>query len=314
MRITAEYKDYPKRNRQNEVVIYKDERYTLGQQNDSAYIIANANKYILSCHPYEPCLYITDCGGSVTAVHNAFDPFVVLEVFSGGDTITSITGFEYSAKDFCRMVEYAAGLGNINIDDAEKVFGNKEKNRRCIEKKVDKAPQVSGTFVCPKGVSVIEKDLFYDTVEQYPDSVIDYCLVKGSTSYSGIDSHWEALLAGALHIIADDWKLSFTPGKIGAKAISAEEFFSSAKETGKRLNYKSAFLYPPYPVGYTDKDFERINGALFPNGTDNLEIYKWTTDWSDYFDDGHEWWGALCYTVYDETLDRFVVIMASATD
>ena len=34
----------------------------------------------------------------------------------------------------------------------------------------------------------------------------------------------------------------------------------------------------------------------------------------EYFDEGHEWWGALCLTVYDKTLDRFVVIMASATD
>ncbi|MBR1842280.1 MAG: hypothetical protein IJ788_03280, partial [Oscillospiraceae bacterium] len=50
------------------------------------------------------------------------------------------------------------------------------------------------------------------------------------------------------------------------------------------------------------------------NGTDGLEVFEWTTDWSDYFDEGHEWWGALCFTVYDKTLDRFAVIMASATD
>ena len=63
-----------------------------------------------------------------------------------------------------------------------------------------------------------------------------------------------------------------------------------------------------------DSDFDRVNAALFPNGTDGLEIYEWTTDWSEFFDDGHEWWGALCFTVYDKTLDRFAVIMASATD
>ena len=61
-------------------------------------------------------------------------------------------------------------------------------------------------------------------------------------------------------------------------------------------------------------DFDRVNAALFPNGTNELEVYEWTTDWSDYFDEGHEWWGALCFTVYDKTLDRFAVIMASATD
>ena len=57
-----------------------------------------------------------------------------------------------------------------------------------------------------------------------------------------------------------------------------------------------------------------MNATLFPNGTDKLEVYEWTTDWSDYFDEGHEWWGALCLTVYDQTLERFVIIMASATD
>lgn len=31
-------------------------------------------------------------------------------------------------------------------------------------------------------------------------------------------------------------------------------------------------------------------------------------------DGGHEWRGALCYTVYDKKQNRFVVIMASATD
>ena len=43
-------------------------------------------------------------------------------------------------------------------------------------------------------------------------------------------------------------------------------------------------------------------------------MYEWTTDWSDYFDEGREWWGTLCLTVYDKTLGRFAVILASATD
>ena len=57
-----------------------------------------------------------------------------------------------------------------------------------------------------------------------------------------------------------------------------------------------------------------MNAALFPNGIDGLEVFGWTTDWSDYFDEGHEWWGSLCLTVYDQTLGRFVIIMAAATD
>ncbi len=87
------------------VVVYRDDRYTLGQQADTPYLVANGARYELSCHPYEPCLYIAGKGGDKTAVHNAFDPFVVLESFSKGETITSITGREYDARDFCKMVE-----------------------------------------------------------------------------------------------------------------------------------------------------------------------------------------------------------------
>ena len=78
--------------------------------------------------------------------------------------------------------------------------------------------------------------------------------------------------------------------------------------------YRGAFLYPPHGVPYTDADFDRLNAALFPKGKDGLEVYRWTTDWSSYFDDGHEWWGALCLTVYEKSMGRYAVILASATD
>ena len=95
--------------------------------------------------------------------------------------------------------------------------------------------------------------------------------------------------------------------------MATEALFAPADKNGA-LNYRKAFLYPPHTNRYTDADFDRINAALFPNGTDSLEAYAWSTDWSDYFDDGHEWWGTLCITVYDRSADRFVVILASATD
>lgn len=97
------------------------------------------------------------------------------------------------------------------------------------------------------------------------------------------------------------------------KRINAGELFSSSYQEGK-LNYRKAFLYPPHENSYSGADFVKVNAALFPNGTGQLEVYEWTTDWSDYFDDGHEWWGTLCLTIYDKSLDRFDVILASATD
>jgi hypothetical protein len=46
---------------------------------------------------------------------------------------------------------------------------------------------------------------------------------------------------------------------------------------------------------------------------DSTEIWSWSTDWSHYFDDGHEWWGAACWTVATSRRD-IVTILASDTD
>ena len=100
-----------------------------------------------------------------------------------------------------------------------------------------------------------------------------------------------------------------------AKAVKTDvsELFAQARPDGP-MNYRKAMLYPPHGCSAGDLGFDRINRALFPKGTGGLEVCGWSTDWSDWFDDGREWWGTLCLTVYDKNLDRFVVIAASATD
>ncbi len=154
-----------------------------------------------------------------------------------------------------------------------------------------------------------EDDPFYSLIAEYPDLVVEYGIVKGE-GYCGYESHRKALKT-AFRSLGGEW--TGDPDRAAGKKAAAEDVFSSNDPNGK-LNYRKAFLYPPHRNGYTGKDFARVNAALFPNGTDGLEVYEWTTDWSDYFDEGHEWWGALCLTAYDRTLERFVVILASATD
>ena len=154
-----------------------------------------------------------------------------------------------------------------------------------------------------------DDDPFYTLISEYPDLVVDYGIVKGER-YCGYESHRKALKTAFCRL---DGEWNGDSDQAVGKSVATEEMFSSNYQDGK-LNYRKAFLYPPHQNGYTGKDFVRVNAALFPNGTDKLEVYEWTTDWSDYFDEGHEWWGALCLTVYDKSLDRFVVIMASATD
>ncbi|MCR5687615.1 MAG: hypothetical protein K6G58_06300 [Lachnospiraceae bacterium] len=83
---------------------------------------------------------------------------------------------------------------------------------------------------------------------------------------------------------------------------------------GEQIPYWYAFWEPPHTSGYGPDDFRKVNAVLFPEGTDELEVFEWTTDWSDYFDDGHEWWGTACWSVYDMRMKRYIVIMAEATD
>ena len=198
------------------------------------------------------------------------------------------------------------------------------------------------------------QDPFYELMSRdYDRCVIDYCLVAPDAPYRGIRSHREAVLFAMLkHIeryLADqreseerwrpeavagdffDWSLDF--GKAQARWIDAAEFLFVPKivrkikggstiydrkapdiDAGEQIPYWYAFLEPPQGFDATPEDFERVNAALFPKGSDALEVCEWTTDWCNYFDAGHEWWGAACWSVYDRELERFVVVMASATD
>ena len=196
-------------------------------------------------------------------------------------------------------------------------------------------------------------DPFYELIgKEYDRCVIDYCLVKSEFPNRGIRSHREAVLFAMLKIIerylmdtraveekwangVDDgffpWSLDF--GKAQAHPISPEEFLFAPivvrkikggsviydrpnpdVDAGEQIPYWYAFLEPPQWFGCAPDDFRRVNNALFPEGTGELEVFEWTTDWSNYFDAGREWWGTACWSVYDRRLDRFAVLFASATD
>ena len=280
-------------------LVYKDDEYELGQMDGIPCLVASGRRFRLTCHPYEPCLYITDEAGKMTIVHNSFNPSVVLELLHEGRTLSSITGRRYGARDFCRMVEYAAGKGELGIDDAEKVFD------------VDKG-KVFGTR---ESECSLKADSFFELIRLYPDAVPEYCLVSGSEG--GREAHRKALEVACRSLMAGDeetdgWNYDLSKAEIIAK-LSVRKLLT-AEEIPGRLTYRRAFLKPPYGCNYTEADFDKVNATLFPSGTDSLEIFEWSTDWSDYFDDGHEWWGALCLSIYDRRLKRFVIILASATD
>ena len=126
----------------------------------------------------------------------------------------------------------------------------------------------------------------------------------------------------------DPKELLFIPDVLSKDRYGNKKYGSdwvpNDENCGKQIPYWYAFLEPPHGTKYGPEDLRgtkygpedlrRINAVLFPDGAEGLEAYEWTTDWSDIFDDGHEWWGASCWSVYDSRRNRFVVLLASATD
>ncbi|MCR4949808.1 MAG: hypothetical protein K6A40_00630 [Solobacterium sp.] len=195
-------------------------------------------------------------------------------------------------------------------------------------------------------------DPFYEMIKNYPDCLIDYCLIGDAALYQGYRSHKDAVLFAMLKVIeryierqlrseleyrrkiGDEpfpWNLDI--GKASAAQITSSELLHLPEILGKDRNgntvydcklpdplegdqipYWYAFWETLHTSGYGPDEFRRVNAVLFPGGGENLEVWQWTTDWSNYFEAGHEWWGTACWSVYDPDLKRYAVIMASATD
>ena len=191
-------------------------------------------------------------------------------------------------------------------------------------------------------------------IEKEVPEGVEFYLMADEKPYNGIESHRAAILfaiylinenekqdikkaeelfgkeyADQLHLFTcdiskaeakniDPGELLFVP-KVLRKGYNGNKEYDSDwvpndENFGKEVPYWYAFLEPPHGTKYGPEDLRQINAVLFPDGPDGLESYEWTTDWSDIFDAGHEWWGASCWSVYDSRRDRFVVLLVSATD
>jgi hypothetical protein len=79
-----------------------------------------------------------------------------------------------------------------------------------------------------------------------------------------------------------------------------------------------AFADPPYGLRFSPSEAQRVFDAicegLFGGFEDDLEILRWSNDWSTYFDMGHEWWGAFWWTVHNRTRQTVIVVAAAQSD
>jgi hypothetical protein len=174
---------------------------------------------------------------------------------------------------------------------------------------------------------------------------LDYVALRASAEVASLTSHRAAVLVGIAEI---DRRLGKAAEARASVAIPAERFFrltwDESKLSGEPVSfptfwgtddvrprsiggngwsipnvdgYKIAFFHPPYKLLCFDEAeelFDRINAIVLGLDPAACEIFSWSTDWSNYFDAGREWWGAFYWTVRPARSDRFYVIGASSTD
>ena len=171
--------------------------------------------------------------------------------------------------------------------------------------------------------------------KEYDELLLDYAVLACDEVYRGEQTHRQAVktaiaLFGKRDRVGNCYEpeeFSFDEEKLSGVTVDAESFFDEpddkwitlpngarCREIPSDMSYWYAFFEPPYGVPYTKADYARINAALFPMGTDELEIYRWNDEFSDYFLDGREWWGTAFWSIYDRHTNRFVMIGASLTD
>lgn len=183
---------------------------------------------------------------------------------------------------------------------------------------------------------LVDDDFYKILNTKYDELLLDYVLLSFDEDYQGEQSHKRAVKT-AISVLnsrirvgnrlnhpqfyADEDKMNciecniadfFNEDNNGWIVTSENTKF---RETPTHMNYWLAFSEPPYGVPYTKEDFRKINHILFPIlDRSYLEIYSWNDNFSNYFDDGKEWWGTALWSIYDKWMNRFVIIGASLTD
>jgi len=86
-----------------------------------------------------------------------------------------------------------------------------------------------------------------------------------------------------------------------------------------KQGYADAFLSPPHCFAGNmtnleiGKLFLEFNQFLFDD-INKITVYSWSTDCSNYFEAGKEWWGSFFWTVHNPIKDWYIGVAASTTD
>ncbi|RFM33432.1 hypothetical protein [Chitinophaga silvisoli] len=120
-------------------------------------------------------------------------------------------------------------------------------------------------------------------------------------------------------------------GELGNETLNSY-FYYDGEETPADILYMhtrpddgvhGAFIYaliePPYSMKFDRSILKKGEYVLdfinfFFDDLHQLEIYAWSTDCSNFFDSGKEWWGTYFWTVYNPVKRWYVGIVGSSTD
>ena len=165
--------------------------------------------------------------------------------------------------------------------------------------------------------------------------VLDYVFLAPHDAGLPDKCHRAAALAGMAQIdrrleqYALRFRVRWDEDKLTGKAVTLADFWGSDDVEPKRLGerswaipnvdgYKTAFFHPPHGLegSLSEKAelFAAINMHVLGLDPGRAEIFSWSTDWSSYFEAGHEWWGAFYWTIHPAGSQRKVVLGASSTD
>ena len=176
--------------------------------------------------------------------------------------------------------------------------------------------------------------------------VLDYVFVESNNDTPPHANHRSAALAGIAEIdrrleqwaiqrasatipIERFFRVRWDEAKLTGEPVSLSTFWGSDDVEPKPIGdqawsiptvdgYKTAFFHPPYGLrGSPDEKvglFAGINEYLLGVNPEGAEIFSWSTDWSNYFEAGREWWGTFYWTIRPVGSQLIAVVGASSTD
>jgi hypothetical protein len=167
--------------------------------------------------------------------------------------------------------------------------------------------------------------------------IIDYVFLEAEEVESSYACHRAAALAGMAEIdrrlerravsrASDEFpiemffRLRWDEAKLKGGPVGFTEFWGTDEERSipEVDGYKTAFFNPPHSMSGSAAEkqelFNGINRYVLGDDPESAEILSWSTDWSNYFEAGNEWWGAFFWTVRPFGSKRIAVVGASSTD